>query len=171
MNAPAYYAPYVWLFGGQRVQRGDQSIEDRGEARLPVSNTPGMVYNFTSASLPFNGTQAVFSNETTITLGAPARRSPSSALLQTGFSVAVSVTPLSASASVIFEFLGTDAEAKQRRVALVIIAPGEYALVYTSGGAGELTLFHGPPVVPGARADLSVRCVPGLLLCTLLNIV
>jgi hypothetical protein len=173
VNAPAYYAPYVWLFGGQRVSRGDQGIEDRGEARLRFSNTPSMVYNFTSASLPFNGSQSVFSNETTITLGVPARRSPSSALLRTGFSVAVSVTPASASAAVIFDFSGTDSvdDTKQRRVTLVISTPGKYALVYTSGGAGDLVLFHGPPVVIGARADLLVRCVPGLLLCTLLNVV
>jgi hypothetical protein len=126
---------------------------------------PGMAYNYTSYSMHFDGIGQYVSTNESVTLGTEAKFSATSEVVQTGFSTTVSMKTTNVSkAGALWEISSDTAT-----ISLSIRPPGVYVLRYQRAPR-DLNEFVGPNAVNGVRADLLVRCVPGMLLCTIIQL-
>jgi hypothetical protein len=165
-DEPVYYEPYIWLFGSHRTVAANGTINDKGLGQLVFETAAGMAYNSTSKSMLFDGVSDYISMNQPVTLGTEAKFSATSGLVQTGFSTSVTIKAANVSkGGVLWEFSSATAI-----LSLSIRPPGVYILRYQRKGGGDVNEFLGPTAVNGARAELLVRCLPGMLLCTIIEL-
>ncbi len=160
---PVYYEPFIFLFGAQKSI--SSAVNDAGTANVKTELTPGMSYNYSSGSMHFNGSESVHVNQS-FTLGIAAKRSSDTTDSQTGFSTTVSFkTAQIDKDATLWEFLDANA-----RITLSLRASDSVYTLQYQNTPRPLTLFIGPTAVAGVRVDLLVRCLPGMLLCTLIDL-
>ena len=170
----AMYNPFVRIVGVQQAPFTG-TLDVVGVAPLVFLADAGMVYNSSTRALQFNGSQAVRSTPP-FSLGTPSQSSAGSLVLATGFSVVVSVSPAvvpSDNVTLLWELTENHAgpTGLGSYVALRVTPPGYYSLAYKRHGLHSgLVAFDGPTAHPGVRVTLAVRCVPGMLLCTLIDL-
>jgi hypothetical protein len=152
------------LFGGSKGGANTTFDNTGFLSSVGFYATPGMEFNETSHSTVFNGSQYITSN-TTLALGIKSQIPPAPAYVQTGFSVVISFVTKSVSEThTIWEFLdGEDAFISLK------IEPPSYMLNFRKG-LGDANQFRGPVARADERMRLLVRCVPGMLLCTIIDL-
>jgi hypothetical protein len=154
------YNPYVRLFGKHKGA-DNSTLDNGGDAPITFELSPGMRGNDT---LLFNGSQYVTLNDT-LMLGLATQIHPGAGYVQSGFSVVLSFITQSERTGTVWEL----ATPPTRSIALKIEAPGFYVMRYARA-AGETNAHWGPAVVVGRRTTLLVRCVPDMLLCTIIDL-